>query len=386
MQVKLFIAAFGLLVLLGQNSLSAQEVQPQAPLMGSEASSDFTQTPTPTQALPDGFGGADGVYRILIVGDTLAGGLGAGMTRIITADSGFEIVNRFNESSGLTRSEFYDWAAAIPKITASKSFDAVVVLVGVNDRQDIRDGNLRYAFRTPNWEKSYRATLDRTLAAVRLTGADVFWISLPPMASSAFDADMRYLTELQKVQTTAAGGQFIDVRPFFVAADGSYIDRGPDDTGTDRKLRSSDGVTFYKQGNNRFGQIVLGVIKDAALLPKAPASPAIASNTATPIVSTEPAKIASAAPLVAEQLKAPPLFGQAGLEGEAISFDANTVRAAVTNTPSVAVAANSAGSAQLPSAAVLAIPGSQAEKLLVEGVATQAPKGRFDDFSAPVKN
>ena len=74
--------------------------------MGSEASVDAV---APVVATPDGFGGADGIYRILVVGDSLAGGLGAGMARVVQDDPRYEIVNRFNELSGLARPEFYDW-------------------------------------------------------------------------------------------------------------------------------------------------------------------------------------------------------------------------------------------------------------------------------------
>jgi len=354
----------------------AQNAPVQAPLMGSEATDDFAQAAAPANNTPPGFGGADGIYRVLVVGDALAGGLGAGMSRMIEADTRFEIVNRFNESSGLTRIEFYDWASAIPKITASKSFDAVVVLMGVNDRQDIRDGNARYVFRTANWEKSYRATVDRSLAAIQLAGAEVFWISLPPMADPTFDADMRYLSDIQKAQTEHAGGHFIDVRSYFVAADGSYVDRGADDTGVDRKLRARDGITFFKQGNNRFGQIVVGLIKNAALADEKAVVPVVAP------VATQAAVVPPAAAVVVPST--PPVFGQAGLDGEAIAFDANSVRASISQQPKLSEAINQAE--QSTGQRIRALAGSKAEKLLVEGQSTAAPLGRFDDFSVTAKN
>lgn len=357
-------------------------VAQQEPLMGSEATPLPAVAVAQPQSLPPGFGGEDGVYRILVVGDALAGGLGNGMMRMASAESGIEVLNRFNESSSLARPEVYDWAAAIPKIAESAPIDALVVLVGLNDRQGIRNGNIRYVFKTPEWEKSYVASIDRILAAAKQTGAKIFWISLPPMANAALDADMRYLSDLHRGRVAAVGGQFIDVRPFFAAPDGSYIDRGPDDTGNERKLRESDGIKFMKVGNNRFGQLVLGAVKTlegGAAPPPAPAvaqaAPQVAAALPTP---TPPATdVITVVPI-------PPSFGQTGLDGEDLTFRADVVQPIVKAPVSVAVRTSAQGVStgnQLPG--FQALPGSRSQQLFEKGVSAPAPLGRFDDFTVP---
>jgi uncharacterized protein len=358
-------------------ALHAQEQPvPQGPLMGSEA------TPAPPAAaatVPDGFGGADGIYRILVVGDSLAGGLGAGMSRMAFDDPRYEIVNRFNESSGLSRSEFYDWPNAIEKIVADKPVDAVVILVGANDRQDIRDGNVRYPFKSPDWVKGYQGSVDRMLAAVKAANAMVVWVSIPPMADPTFDADMRYLSGIHAKQVTAQAGHFVDVRKYFSAPDGSYTDRGPDETGTERKLRARDGIAFFKQGNNRFGQLVMAEINrlatGAAVV--APA-PVVSPNVAVP-----PTTISAAAVPGVTIVTGSPSFGQEGLDGEQITFRADAILSAKPAPQSVAqrTALNSgvpAGDVRLTAKA-----GSQAQILFSNGIVADAPAGRFDDFTVP---
>lgn len=372
MWIRLFLRVTFPMVLLVLASMgaSAQSADPavQEPLMGSEASPQvpvMAETP-PAQVpgTPAGFGGEDGIYRILVVGDSLAGGLGAGMSRMVQDDPRFEIVNRFNESSGLARPEFYDWAASIPKIMQSKPFDAAVVLIGVNDRQDFRDGTVRYPFKSPEWVTSYDGQTDKTLDALKSQGVKIYWISLPPMADPVFDADMQFVSDMQRKRVAAKGGQYINVRPFFLAPDGSYVDRGKDDTGADRKLRSRDGITFFKQGNNRFGQLVIGAIKALENVGEAEATPVIAAlPDATP-------------PLANPQMSTSPIFGQEGLDGNAITFDASSVDATPDAAPQVAAAKS--GSAVEGSQAMK---GSQSERLLTEGAAMAAPPGRFDDFS-----
>jgi uncharacterized protein len=334
----------------------------EAPLMGSEASPASLVTGPQSET-------EDGVYRILVIGDALAGGLGAGMTRMSQDDAKIEVINRFNESSGLARREVYDWAAALPKIVADKPVNAVVVLVGMNDRQSIRDGNFRHVFRAPDWVKAYEANIDQLIAATKTLNAQLFWISLPPMANSAFDADMRLLSGLHSARVAEKGGRYVDVRPFFVAADGSYIDKGPDEAGVERKLRARDGITFFKQGNNRFGQLVLKAMQ------------ADIQRVPTPVASA-PAVVVQTPGIVAETIPVePPSFGQTGLDGEDIVLRADAVTVAAEGNVTAAKSGNAASvnTGFIP----IAKQGTWSQRLLTMGIVEKAPLGRFDDFSVP---
>ena len=337
--------------------------------MGSEASVDAV---APVVATSDGFGGADGIYRILVVGDSLAGGLGAGMARMVQDDPRYEIVNRFNESSGLSRSEVYDWPNAIGKIVTDKPVDAVVVLLGVNDRQDIRRENFRYPFKSPDWLTGYQGNVDRLLASIKTANAVPVWVSIPPMADPTFDADMRFISDIHARQVAARAGTFFDVRRNFLAADGSYTDRGPDDTGTDRKLRSRDGVGFFKQGNNRFGQLVMAEITRLA------AAPALVSSNVATAETTIPAPPQTDVTIVT----ALPSFGQEGLDGEQLTFRADAIQPKAPGP--ISMARRTATGVAIPEARLTAKSGSQAQRLFNDGIVGDAPAGRFDDYAVPV--
>jgi uncharacterized protein len=350
----------------------------EEPLMGSEAVAGPAQTANPLAADPVAVDDVTGVYRILVVGDGLAGGLGNGMIRMAEADPRFEILNRFNESSGLARPEVYDWAQAIPKIVENAPIDAVVVLVGLNDRQGIRDGNARYVFKSPEWVKAYEASIDRVLGSAKQAGAKVFWVSLPPMANTVFDADMRYLNDLHRARVAAVGGHYVDVRPFFVGPDGAYVDRGLDETGNDRKLRERDGVKFMKVGNNKFGQLVLGAVKAleaSATGPVVAAAPVTSTPATVPVRALPPGSI-TVVPM-------PPSFGQTGLEGEDLTFRADVVKPLVKPPVSVAVRSAIEANGKIETITLRALAGSQAQQLFEKGLVSSAPPGRFDDFSVP---
>jgi hypothetical protein len=281
------------------------------------------------------------------------------------SEDNFEVTTRFNEESGIARPELYDWSESLQKILNGKSYDAAVVLLGANDRQTIRSDPMRFPFNTPGWISAYKAQTDRILDVLKRAGVKIYWVSIPPMADPDYETAMEAILAIQKERVEAKGGVFIDIRPAFLNSDGTYTNQGPDDTGTIRKLRARDGVSFFKEGNNRMGQLVLGAIKRSGIDNQDTSRPTVATRGGSePTVPAEPEK---------------PLFGQRGADGTPVSFrpkdfDASAVADLVKQ------GAFGTGLAALQG---IAQPGSAAEKLFVSGEAAAAPPGRADDFSVP---
>ena len=340
MVLRLFMIVF---LLLGGGAL-AQTVD--APVMGSSAGGDATAER----------------HHILVAGDALGGGLGAGLMRMASDGDLYDVTIRFNEESGLARPEVYDWSETLPKILEGKDYDTVVLLLGSNDRQQMRDGGLRLAFNSPDWIAAYKTRLDRVLGVAAAAGAKVYLIAIPPMANPDYDAAMQVISALQKERATAKGAAFLDLRTAFVNADGSYTDTGPDETGTIRKLRGRDGITFFKQGNNRLGQLVL-----EAIVKGAPSLPAVVAAAAPEV------------PDVAAEVDVP-FFGRPDGGGDVVVIQPSGV-SAVTSLALGSDAAAVPGSV-FSSLQGLARPGSDAARLFATGEPSPAPEGRVDDFTA----
>ena len=321
---------------------AAQDVLPEQPAFGSGLDNE--------------------TYRILVIGDALAGGMGAGLTRMADLEGGFEVTNRFKEESGVARPEVHDWGVALPKLLEGNAFDAVVVMLGSNDRQAIRVDEQRFEFDTPEWTAAYVARTDRILDALVAGGGKVYWVSVPPMADPEYDAAMRKIADLHKQRVEAKGGKFVDIRKTFLNPDGSYTDTGPGDDGTLRRLRSRDGVTFYKQGNNRLGQLVLTAIKEG-MTKEAPGQ------------GTEVAAGKGDAP----SLPKVPLFGQATVDGAAMTMRPEEFKVADL-VPKTDLVPSGPG-AKLAGLRTIVVPGSAAEKLFTIGQIPPPPAGRADDFS-----
>ena len=117
-------------------------------------------------------------------------------------------------------------------------------------------------------------------------------------------------------------------------------------------LRASDGVGFFKQGNNLMAQLVLAALSGAGAKPEKTAR----KSTAT--AGTAPEK---------------PLFGQTAADGIDIVFKPEDFSLA------------SLGAGGASALASIVAPGSDAEKLFVKGEAPLPPAGRSDDFRLPAQ-
>jgi len=343
-----FAALLVLLVLAG--------AQPAAAQMGAVPLTSSTAAPAepPSQAQAR-------ATRILVLGDALGGGLGAGLSRVAEARGDYEVSLRFNEESGLARPEVYDWAATVPKILESNAYDVIVVMLGANDRQVIRSGAERLAFNSAGWVAAYEAQLGQLLDRLQASGAKIVWVGSPPMKDPEYDAAVAEISALQKSRVEARGFSFIDMRQKLSKPGGGYTETAEDTSGTIIRVRGRDGISFFKAGNNLMGEIVL-----AALEQGGKPAPAAASSGAK--AEEEAARKASAVPV----------FGQVLMNGEAYVVQPEGV---------TANAVMLAGAGLDPAAALNALreiapQDSGAQKLFQRGEPPVAPAGRADDFSA----
>lgn len=340
------------------------KAQDNTPVIGSESGAQDQSAPaepaaqTAQPAIPSAIN-----FKVLIVGDALAGGMGAGLARMgLDSEINVRVVNRFNDSSGLARPEIYDWASAISTIVPGKDYTTAIVMIGSNDRRDMRTPTGTLTFNSPEWVARYKLRVDALLDALKAQNLTVIWMGAPPMGDPAYDADMQTITALQKEEVLAKGAKFVDLRAPLLGADGNYTDRGPDDAGVDRRLRQSDGFTFLKQGNNRLGQLALAALQGSPI--RAPVAPNVPADGSTAAVAVLPPSDDG------------PIFGQSDANGDEVAQAGSEFKAAVDANRIAAVAAASS------SIGVAAKPGSNADLLFTVGLAPKAPSGRFDDPTA----
>jgi hypothetical protein len=326
-------------------------------------------------------GAAQETYQLFVFGDSLAAGLFSGMSRMAEGDLRIAIDGRFKDDSGLARPEFYDWAAALPKIHERRKIDIAVILLGSNDGQDIRTISGPIGFSTPEWASTYAQRVDEIISRLKNMGIAIYWVELPPMGPAPLEAEAGYVATIQRDRAVREKIRYVETRKVFNDSNGRYTDQGADPTGRITRLRSRDGIHFLKSGNNKLAMLVLEAIRRDIEIADGKVTRVFVSPHADDPVRASPQK----------EIRPMPIFGQTAGSREELSLTLITADPRWAS----AVLAVKGGAGQrkgdalsTPQTIVSALkarvaPQSSAGLLLFEGRWPKSRKGRYDDFSWP---
>ena len=251
---------------------------------------------------------------IVVMGDDMADWLGYGLEDVFSDTPEIRVVRKNKLNSSLLHYDAkgdLDWSRVARDTLAQEKADYVVMMLGVGDRQAIREKDLakeadtrakdqqakdpaakdpqakdRQAkdeaekkdgqksengtssaqrakkpvspaeFRSEEWETIYSRRIDDTIAALKSKGVPVIWVGLPPLRGGRSSSDAAYLNELYRARAERTGVKYVDVWDGFADEAGKFSNYGPDYEGQVRRLRSSDGVFFTKAGAIKLARYV----------------------------------------------------------------------------------------------------------------------------------
>jgi uncharacterized protein len=247
----------------------------------------------------------DATVKVVVMGDANADWLAFGLENAFSEKPEIGIVREHRTDSGLIR---YDqrrdseWPQVAREIITAEKPQFVVMMIGNNDRQSIREkappptptnaqpiqpppaippprpdserqpveqqhprlspAQARQAdygpweFQSEKWELGYIKRIDATIAALKSAGVPVIWVGLPSQRGTNVTNESSYLNELYRSEAEKAGIVYVDVWDAFVDEDGKFSPQGPDYLGQTRRLRTSDGVYFTKFGARKLAHYV----------------------------------------------------------------------------------------------------------------------------------
>src|SRR5690606_22158759 len=166
---------------------------------------------------------AEDARRVLVIGDFLAGGLADGLASAYAENANVLVVGRSNGSSGLVRDDYYDWPGNVASVIDAENPAAVVVMIGSNDRQQMRVGDTRETPRSDAWTAEYERRATTLVKAIRDRNLSLLWVGNLPFKSSAMSSDMVAFNDIYRRIVTDAGGEFIDVWDGFVDEGGNFV-------------------------------------------------------------------------------------------------------------------------------------------------------------------
>lgn len=288
---------------------------------------------------------------VLVIGDFLGAGVAEGLNTVFAQNPKIRIVDKTNGSSGFVRDDYYNWPENAKALIEQEKPAAVVVMMGSNDRQQMRVGDTREPPMNAAWTKEYTARTEALAKTIAETKVPFIWVGMPAFKSSKMTTDMLAFNDIYRAATEATGSEFVDVWDGFVDENGAFVTSGPDINGQPVRLRSDDGINVTRAGKRKLAfyaekplNKLLGITQQGSDI--VPAS----LPQAAPTPLTAPVNIDRTAPV---SLGDPALDGGTELLGAQVAPKAD--------------------------------PQSSGEKLVVQGLASKAPVGRVDDFSWPPK-
>ena len=165
-----------------------------------------------------------------MLGDSLAVYAADGLSQAFADKPEISVVNRAHESSGLVRDDFFDWFKAVHDLAAAKDkLDFVVIILGINDTQPLKDGDNTLDLQSDKWRELYGQRIERVVAPFKLAHVPVVWVGMPPMRSDQLNAQVIKFNELYKEHAEKAEARAISISGTLSPTRASQYDcYGPD--------------------------------------------------------------------------------------------------------------------------------------------------------------
>jgi len=193
--------------------------------------------------------------RIGAYGESVGGGLLLGL-KLLTEGRDDIAVHRFVKvASGLTRPDYFDWPAYLKQAIGKRTrrFDAVTLMFGANDGQDVKVNDKQLDFGTGLWKAVYSRRVGAMMDLCLERGVKrVYWVGMPRMGIGWFNRRMELMNGIYKEEAEKRAPQveYIDAWRIVDAPADTY----------QAKYRQSDGVHMNVEGGLKVAEAVLAVV------------------------------------------------------------------------------------------------------------------------------
>ena len=223
---------------------------------------DFVPATTTREPGTPGGAAVQPTFFIDVLGDSLASLTAGGLTEAFADKPEIAVADKSHDASGLVRADYFDWPKAAHDLATGKDhIDFVVVMVGINDLQAMRDGADNVDPLSDRWKSAYAARIDAVLSPFQAAHIPIAWVGMPPMRVDRFNADIVKLNEIDRAEVEKDGAKYIDVWDAFADQNGQYDASGPNVDGQIVKLRGPDGIHFTKAGGRKVAHFLEAEIR-----------------------------------------------------------------------------------------------------------------------------
>ena len=204
---------------------------------------------------------SDGVFDVVVLGDSLADGLYAGLKRLNGENDKLKITKASKVNTGLVRSDRFDWNKRARKIARSKRHQIAVVLLGLNDLQTFRTKGKRHHFQQKGWEKLYQERIDKMVTDLKKANMAVYWVGIPITSPRRYQKEYAYLNKFFRAAAERHAVRYVDTWTPLASPKGTYSPFWRDKNGKRQHIRHNDGVHFTPNGYMVFASFLNSVLQ-----------------------------------------------------------------------------------------------------------------------------
>ncbi len=205
---------------------------------------------------------ADGA-PVLMIGDSMMRLLGIAMEKELNAAGVTPAATFSSLASGLARMDAFDWFAKVDELMKQHKPATVVVSLGANDRQSLKDATGRVVpFGQPDWEREYGLRVGRIMDELIKGGATrVVWLLLPDMKEPAQQEYAQSVNALFKreaaTETRKDKVVLFDMAPLLTRRPGTFSLYVMAPNGAALTVRDPDGIHLTNVGSKRVAQSIV---------------------------------------------------------------------------------------------------------------------------------
>lgn len=192
-----------------------------------------------------------------VFGDALAELVADGLDTALEDAEDIGVERTTKSDSSLVRPDVQDWPKAIREaLAAEPKIKYAVMMLGTNERQAIREGEVTHDPLSDRWKELYRQRVDDVIQAFAEKNVPLLWVGAPPVKNEKLSADLLAINDIYKERVQRAGKLYVDVWQGFVDDQNRYTALGPDVNGQTVRLRAADGIMFTKAGARKAAHFV----------------------------------------------------------------------------------------------------------------------------------
>ena len=196
--------------------------------------------------------------RVAVIGDSLASGLGVYLERVLRPAL-VRVSRQGRISTGLARPDYFDWPVAMSEIVDNFQPDLIVVMLGENDNQALRNaaGREETPVGTFDWPQAYGERVEDFMRLATSKGARVVWVGLPIVSDKGrWGIVERQNTVFDRSAEAVDDVTYLDTWDMFESPDGGYTAYYRSD-GKVELIRESDGLHFNAAGYELLARAVV---------------------------------------------------------------------------------------------------------------------------------